>query len=187
MTFIARYQLDTPSSLLISKWPGNEATLLTFVVKTDTFFISGSESWRRGTSTFSGLQGPLLHKNSGPVNQRDPSTSCFAVSLPNASSAGLLFVSTYKPCVGIGYVPDLLHSVSNINVKPLGFIVNVSENYSAICPEDQNSFISGYSNSFLTNSLILAEVVAAANPSLGIVFCLRGATRAFPTMKEQWA
>ena len=34
----------------------------------------------------------------------------------------------------------------------------------------KNSFISGYSDSFLTNSLILAEVVAAAaNSSLGIV------------------
>ena len=37
---------------------------------------------------FSGLQGPLLHKNSGPVNQRDPSTSCFVVSLLDASSGG---------------------------------------------------------------------------------------------------
>ena len=38
MTFMAWYQLDTPYSLLILEWPGNEATILTFVVKTDTFF-----------------------------------------------------------------------------------------------------------------------------------------------------
>ena len=94
MTFIARYQLDTPSSPHISNWSGNGATLLTFVVKTDTFFTSGSESWRRGSSTFSGSQGPLLHKNSGPVNHRDPSTSCLTVSPLDASSTGLLFVST---------------------------------------------------------------------------------------------
>ena len=40
----------------------------------------------------------------------------------------------------------------------------------------KNSCISGYSNSFLTNSLIFAEVVAAANSILGIVLCFRGVT-----------
>ena len=49
----------------------------------------------------------------------------------------------------------------------------------------KNSWIFGYSNSFLKKSLTLAKVVAASNSNLGIVLCFRDVTCAFPTMEEQ--
>lgn len=63
----AWYHLDTPSSLLVSKWSGNRTTLLTSMVNMDPFLTSRSDSWRGDTSTISGLQGPFFHRSSGLV------------------------------------------------------------------------------------------------------------------------
>ena len=93
MTFIAWDHLDTPSSLLVSKWSGNRTTLLTFMINMNPFLTSRSDSWRGDISTISGLQGPFFHRGSGLVRHCESSDSCFAVSPCDASSKGLLLVS----------------------------------------------------------------------------------------------
>ena len=94
MTFIARYQLDAHLVCLFQSDQEIEQHFWPSWSKRTLSSPPGQNLEGVVAPRFLVYRGPLLHKNSGPVNQRDPSTSCFVVSPLDASSAGLLFVAT---------------------------------------------------------------------------------------------
>ena len=87
------------------------------------------------------------------------------------------------PGARISQVTDLLYPVSDINMETFGIIVDISKD--CWLSVQKKSRISLYYNSFLTKSLIFAEIVAEANSNLGIVVCFKGVTRPFPTGHQQ--
>ena len=110
------------------------------------------------------------------------------------SHSFLIFLKFGKQVVNLKKYFLSYMMICNIEVRYYNLLLLNNNNYycnhiNLTVPKanTMQAILSVYDNSSRRNSLIFAEIVVAANSSLGTVICFKGATRAFPMTRKQCA